>query len=130
MGERRKVERLKEEKEVIITVVSEGSDIPQEKVIHHRRKDISVSGARIRSNVPLPVDTLSKIDLTLEKIHQKIITFGKVKWIKIIIDDEYYEGGVEFATTLDEAVMKLKDYITCKLNSESLQPFQISAKLN
>jgi hypothetical protein len=38
----------------------------------------------------------------------------KVKWVKIIIDDESYEAGVEFVNTPIYAIKKLEDYISGK----------------
>jgi hypothetical protein len=54
----------------------------------------------------LPVDTLVNIDLTLESLHQKITALGKVKWIKIITEDDSYEAGMEFVDTPTEAIKK------------------------
>jgi hypothetical protein len=40
-------------------------------------------------------------------LQQKITTIGKVKWNKFIIENGYYEAGVEFVDTPDEAIQKL-----------------------
>jgi hypothetical protein len=115
MEERRKAPRLQEENEVTITVVSAGDDIPQETVIHNRSKDISVSGARIQAHLYLPVDTLVMLEMTLSTVRQMITVIGKVKWIKIIYEDEAYEAGVEFVNTPNDAIRKLHDYISWKM---------------
>jgi hypothetical protein len=73
-----------------------------------------VSGARIRATIVLPIDTILKMDFTLKDLQQKITAFGKVKWIKIIFEDRYYEAGVEFVNTPGEAIRKLADYISWK----------------
>jgi hypothetical protein len=134
MGEKRKAERLKEEHEVTITIVSEEKNLPKEKNLFEHSKDISVSGTKIQSNVLLPVDTLLNIDLTLKSLRQKITALGKVKWIKIIVEDESYEAGVEFVNTPGEAIEKIKDYISLKQQYKSLNsvalPFWIFAKFN
>ncbi len=123
MDEKRRAPRLKEEdNEVTIIVVSGGQHLPKEKVIYDSSKDISVSGARIHAHILLPVNTLLRIDITLKTVHQMITVMGKVKWIKIIYDDESYEEGVEFVNTPDEAIKKLKDYISWKLKNTSLNP--------
>ena len=83
---------------------------------------MSVSGARINAHILLPVDTLIKIDITLKTVHQMITVMGKVKWIKIICNDESYEEGVEFVNTADEAIKKLKDYISWKQKNTCLKP--------
>ena len=106
--EKRKTERLKEFNEITTTIIS------GEKNFYNYSEDISVSGAKIRGNIPLPIDTLLKIDFTLKNLQQKITALGKVKWIKIIIDDESYEAGVEFVDTPNEAIKKLEDYISWK----------------
>jgi hypothetical protein len=122
MYEKRKAPRLKEDNEVTIIVVSGRDPLPREKVIYNSCKDFSISGARINAHILLPVDTLLRIDITLKTVHQMITVMGKVKWIKIICDDESYEEGVEFVNTPDEAIKKLKDYISWKQKNTSLKP--------
>jgi hypothetical protein len=121
MVEKRKAPRLKEENEVTITVVSGRHNLSKE-VMYNRSKDISVSGTRIQAHLFLPVDTLLKIEITLKNVHQMITVMGKVKWIKIIYDGESYEEGVEFVNTADEAIKKLKDYISWKQKFNNLNP--------
>jgi hypothetical protein len=118
MDDKRRTPRLKEENEVTITVVYGRHNLTKEKVINNFSKDISISGARIQAHLFLPVDTLLKINITLKNVHQMITVMGKVKWIKIIYNGESYEEGVEFVNTPDEAIKKLKDYISWKLKSE------------
>ena len=114
MYEKRKAKRLEEKSEITITIVSGGKKSPEEKIMYNQSNDISVLGARIKANIFLPIDTLLKIDFTLKKLQQKITALGKVKWIKIIIEDKYYEAGVEFVNTPSEAIQKLKGYISWK----------------
>jgi len=121
MREQRKASRLKEDNEVTIVVLSGRDPLPKEKIIYDSSRDISTSGARIHAHILLPVDTLVRIDITLKTIHQMITVMGKVKWVKIICDDESYEAGVEFVNTADEAIKKLKDYISWKQQNTSLK---------
>jgi hypothetical protein len=65
MKEKRKTERLKEFNEIITTVIS------GEKNFYNYSEDISLSGAKIRGNIFLPVDTLLKIDFTLKNLQHK-----------------------------------------------------------
>jgi len=127
MEEKRKEERLKKENEITINIVSEDTFIPidewsklqelnkidenssQEKIPYNYSKDISVSGARMQGNILLPVDTIIKIDITLDNLQQNITTIGKVKWNKVIIKNESYEAGVEFVDTPDDAIQKLHE---------------------
>ena len=117
MKEKRKTERLKEFNEITTTVIS------GEKNFYNYSEDISVSGAKIRGNIPLPVDTLLKIDFILKNLQQKITALGKVKWIKIIIENKYYEAGVEFVNTPLEVIKKLEDHILWKQKCISLNRF-------
>ena len=117
MYEKRKAPRLKQENEVTITILSGKHNLPKEKVIHNFSKDISASGARIQAHLFLPIDTLLKIDITLKTVQQMITVMGKIKWIKIIYEDESYEAGVEFVNTPGEAIKKLEDYVSWKQKS-------------
>ena len=123
MDERRKEPRIKEESDVTITVVSEGK---RQKIICDSSKDISIYGAKIHSRDLFPVDTLLEIDFATKTVHEKITTLGKVKWIKVIIEDASYEVGVEFVKTPGDAVKKLEDYISWKQKRISQNPLDVS----
>ena len=110
--ELRKAERLNEEHEITITIVSEVENLPKEKIRYKFSKDISESGIKIQGNIPLPVDTLLKIDLTLESLRQKITALGKIKRIEFNTEDGSYEAGVEFVDTPSEVIQKIKFYIS------------------
>lgn len=131
MMDKRKNKRLKDINEVTINVISGGKKLTKEKIFYNYAEDISVAGAKIQANILLPVNTLLKIDFSLKTLHKQITALGKVKWIKVIIDDEYYEAGVEFVDTPDDAIKKIKDYILRhkKLKSSDM-PFWIFAKFN
>jgi len=122
MDEKRRAKRLKEESEVTITIVAGGKKYSKEKVIYNSSKNISVSGAKIQSNIFLPIDTLLKIDFKLKNLQQMITATGKVKWIKIICEDECYHAGVEFVNTPAEAIKKLSDYVSWKQTLKSKEP--------
>jgi c-di-GMP-binding flagellar brake protein YcgR len=111
MEERRKAERIKELNEITISVISEVKNISKKEFLNDYSTDISTSGAKIQSNILLPVDTLLKIDFKLKTLEKKITALGKVKWIKVLIDDKSYEAGVEFVDTPGEAIDKIKFYI-------------------
>ena len=132
--ELRKAERLNEEHEITITIVSEVENLPKEKIRYKFSKDISESGIKIQGNIPLPVDTLLKIDLTLESLHQKITALGKIKRIEFNTEEGSFEVGVEFVDTSSEAIQKIEDYILSKQKFTSVNPlgvpFWIFAKFN
>ncbi len=125
MEEKRRAKRLKEDGEVTITIVAGGKRYPKGKVIYNTSKDISASGTKIQSNIFLPIDTLLKIDFKLKNIQQMISAMGKVKWIKIICEDESYDAGVEFVNTPKEAIQKIADYIAWKQKPPNPKPYII-----
>lgn len=118
----RKAQRLNEENEVSITILSEITDIPKEKIIYNYSEDISMTGTRIQGNVLLPIDTFLEIDLTLKNAKEKITVFGKVKRNKVIVEGQTYEAGVEFVDTPDESIKKLEDYILSINQYKDLNP--------
>lgn len=112
--ERRSVDRLKEDNEITITVVSGEKNLPKEKIIYALSTDISESGARIHANSFLPVDTILKIKVAVKDPPQMITAFGKVKWIKLLFASDFYEAGLEFVNTSNEMIQQLADYISSK----------------
>ena len=120
MDERRRAPRLEEESEITITVVSGGENHCKEKVLYNHSKNISVSGARIQAHIFLPVNTLLMIEMTLKTLRQMITVIGKVKWIKVVFEDESYEAGVEFFNTPNDAIKKLSEYVSWKQKFKSL----------
>ena len=130
----RKAERLDEENQIVITILSEITNLPKEKIIYNFSEDISMTGTRIQGNVLLPIDTFLKIDLILKNLKQKVTVFGKVKRNKVLVEGESYEAGVEFVDTPSESIKKLENYIVSinqykKLNPVGV-PYWIFAKFN
>jgi hypothetical protein len=128
MEERRKTPRINEENDVTITVVSGENDFPKEKIIDNFTKDISAGGTKIHTNILLPADTLIELEFTSKGLRQQINALGKVKWVKVIIEDESYEAGVEFSGNASDAIKRLEDYISWKLKSN--KPELIKKKLS
>ena len=126
MDERRRAQRLEEQNEITITIVSGGKNPPKEKIIYNYSKDISVSCSRIQAHIFLPVDSLLKIEMTLKTLRQMITVLGKVKWIKVVFEDESYEAGVELFNTSSEAIKKLTEYISWKQKFKSLNKGDLS----
>jgi len=119
MDERRRAPRINEENEVIITVVSAEKNLPKEKIIKNQTRDISMTGARLQTQILLPVDTLLELDFRSKSIHQQINALGKVKWVRVIIEDESYEAGVEFFSNPSDAIRKLGEYISWKRKNDT-----------
>jgi c-di-GMP-binding flagellar brake protein YcgR len=111
MKERRKAPRVKTSDEITISVTPEEKNISRKKFLYNYSKDISVSGTRIESSILLPVDTVVKIAFKLKNLEKEITAMGKVKWIKVLIEDKSYEAGVEFVDIPSEAIKRLEYYI-------------------
>jgi hypothetical protein len=123
MDEKRMAIRLKDDNEITVTVVPSEKKDPKEKFFYSYSKDISVSGAKIQAHIFLPVDTPLMIDITLRTLRQMITVIGKVKWTKVVFEDESYEAGVEFFNTPpNDGIKKLADYISWKQKYTSLYP--------
>ncbi len=125
MEERRTEKRLKEFNKITTTFICGENNLSKENNFYNYSENISVSGAKIRGNIPLPVDTLLKIDFALTNLQQKITALGKVKWTKSVIENKWYEAGVEFVNTSSEAIKKLEDHISWKQKCISLNPFSL-----
>ena len=115
MEEKRRAPRIKDENEVTITVVSEGKNLPEEEINGNHTKDISVCGAKIQTNILLPVNTIIELDITSKVVHQQMKILGKIKWSKVINENESYEFGVEFYPSKE--IETLDDYISWQLKS-------------
>jgi len=61
---------------------------------------------KIQGNILLPLNTLLKIDLRLRNLQETVTFTGKIKWNKIIIENEIYEAGVEFIDVPDDIAKK------------------------
>jgi hypothetical protein len=112
MEERRKEERLKDENEIAVTLVDDEKNPVQGKNFNNHSMDISVSGAKIKSNILLPVGSLIMIKMKLKNMGKMITTIGKVKWTKGVFKDKSYEAGVKFIDTPIESIFKLEEYIS------------------
>lgn len=116
--EHRRAERLEEENEFSLKVISGKSNLPREKITSNNSLDLSVTGARIKTNILFPVDTLLMLEFSLDGLNEKISAMGKVKWVKVLVEGESYEEGVEFSGPSK----KLAEYIGWKQKSKSLNP--------
>lgn len=123
MDERRKSPRIDEENEVTIIVDSSEGDLAQTKIrdvyIDNYIKDISKDGVGIKTNICLPVDALIELEFASNGLREQMKTLGKVKWVRVIIQDEQYDVGVEFSGAPNDAVKKLEDYISWKLKDRA-----------
>jgi Tfp pilus assembly protein PilZ len=118
MPEKRIATRLEEGIGVTISLLTGKKNLPKEKVMYNSIKDFSASGVSIQTNVLFPVGTLLNIKFTLKTLREKINAIGKVKWVNVIVEDKYYEIGVEFVNASIYSLQKIDDYILWKKKNE------------
>ena len=118
MPEKRIATRLEEGIDVTISSLTRNKNLPKEKVMYNSIKDFSASGVSIQTNVLFPVGTLLNIKFTLKTLREKINAIGKVKWVNVIVEDKYYEMGIEFVNASIYSLQKIDDYILWKKKNE------------
>jgi len=124
--EERRSPRINEVDEVTLRVVSGGENLPEKEINGNHIKDISVCGAKIQTNIFLPVNTLLELDFKSKGVRQPIKILGKVQWNKVIHKNESYEFGVEFYPSKE--MEKLYYYIFGQLKSN--KPDDIKNKVS
>ena len=68
---------------------------PTRRISFSLTEDISLKGIKVISDAFFAIDTLLKIELSLEELEEPLILKGKVKWIKSH-EADLYEIGIEF----------------------------------
>lgn len=118
MPEKRIAQRLEEGIDVTVTLISGKKNLSKEKIMYNSIKDFSSSGVSIQTNIFFPVGTLLNIKITLKTLREKINAIGKVKWVNVVVEDKYYEMGVEFVNASIYALNRIDEYILWKKKNE------------
>lgn len=124
--ERRRHERLNVLNWISVSSGDAHNDIVSQKAAYNYSENISVSGTKIRGNVPLAIGSMIKIDYFVNSSSEVITLTGKIVWTKMIIENEYYEAGVEFVAMPAISEQKLQDYIQSKQQEINNYPFKVS----
>jgi hypothetical protein len=111
MSKQRSEKRSQQQNKVTINVISGASESPVNRFSYNLTKDISASGAKLRSNCFLPKGALLKINLTLNDPLRIIRVLGRVQWVRSVFTNELFEVGVMFVDTPAEHINFLKDHI-------------------
>lgn len=96
MEDRRKEKRQRQLNRIDVSVISEASNHSEVRIPYQYSEDISASGAKIRGDISIPLNTLLQINLTLRHLKRQVTALGEVKWIKTVIRNKVYEAGVQF----------------------------------
>lgn len=126
MQERRRYERIKVLNWVSVSSDKADHDTSLKKGAYNYSENISVGGTKVRGNVPLAIGSAIKIDYFVNNSSEVITLTGKVVWTKMIIENDYYEAGVEFVDLPAICEQKLKDYIQNKLQEINNYPFRVN----
>ncbi len=111
MQEKRKAKRIEEKAKATIKLSSPDGELEGCKIFHDLTKDISIAGVRIQCKTFIPVNTLIKIELKLERPDKLISAFGNVRWTKSIYGNELFEMGIEFVEPSSEVVQILREHL-------------------
>jgi len=108
--ERRKEFRKDDEIKVIIETIptAEGEAA---RAIHALTQDISLCGARIRSDTHFSPGTRLRILLTLSRIRQVVRLDAEVRWVKTLFDGDLHDIGLEFDHKIHSDIMTLIRHI-------------------
>jgi len=103
MAERRKSRRKKEVNKVALEPMPSAKSYPGRKINIAFTNDISLCGCKIVSDTRFPVDSLMKIDISLNGSQKTINVTGKVRWINDIANDTH-ENGIEITDITRENI--------------------------
>jgi c-di-GMP-binding flagellar brake protein YcgR len=104
---KRRDKRFKEKNEVIIQYTADRRKFDKSIEINAKTFDLSISGARIHSKKPFPINAVLRIQIDLQKSNQVIKVDGKVKWVEKMTGEDVYEIGVEFLHDISKTVLSL-----------------------
>jgi hypothetical protein len=104
MTEKRKDQRIREEKKVVIEFYPEGKDQRPKNVTYALTRDISEGGQRLLTDRYFSVGTLLKITLSLSHTKQIVNVVAMVKWVQNFHTSDLYEMGIEYMHEIPESV--------------------------
>jgi len=108
MTEKRKDLRIKEENRLVIEASPPGAP-NRSLTINAFTKDISLTGARIWTDLLFPLNSKLNLTLYLSRSKQLVRIRGIVKWEKECYDG-LYEIGVQFQKEIPDALVALIDH--------------------
>ncbi|MCJ7580466.1 MAG: PilZ domain-containing protein [Candidatus Aminicenantes bacterium] len=109
MNERRKTTRFVEKNNGFITfsIEKDHTNRDSKPVL---TQDLSITGAKLLTNKPFPIDTRLLISLQLGKSKQIVELWARVLWIHSLKENGKYEIGVVFFTSL-QTIQKLVQHL-------------------
>jgi hypothetical protein len=104
MADKRKDQRLREEKKVVIEFYPGGKDSRPKNVTYALTRDVSDGGVRLLTDKYFPVGTLLKITLSLSRTKKIANVVAEVKWVQNFQTSDLFEMGIEYMHEIPDAV--------------------------
>ena len=104
MAEKRKDERFKEEKKVVVEFYPGGKELRPNNVTYALTRDISEGGVKLLTDRYFSVGTLLKITMSLSRSRQIVNVVAKVRWVQNFYTSDLYEMGIEYMHEIPESV--------------------------
>jgi hypothetical protein len=110
MIERRKEKRTREVNRVSMEYLTEELVYRTKKINFGLTEDLSLCGAKIRTDKFFPIDKVMKISLSLGRDYETIDMIGQVKWVRSL-DEQAYEMGLEVVDTFEKSMRILTGHL-------------------
>jgi hypothetical protein len=104
MAEKRKNQRFRKEKKVVIEFYSGGKNLQANNVTYALTRDVSEGGVRLLADRYFPVGTFLKITLSLSHTSQIVNVVARVQWVQNFQTSDLYEMGIEYLHDIPESI--------------------------
>lgn len=111
MKEKRREERIPDELKFTLNPFPDAASAGAKEVRYSLTRDISAGGARIVTNVPLPVDTLARFEIGLSRLRKIVHGTCRVRWVNRLFEDDIFEIGLEFVDLDPESIGALLEHV-------------------
>lgn len=107
MAEKRKNQRIREERKVIVEFYPRGKNSHPNNVTYALTRDVSEGGVRLLTDRYFPVGTMLKITLSLAHKGQIAKVVAKVKWVQNFHTSDLFEMGIEYMHEIPESIKSM-----------------------
>ncbi len=111
MKEKRREERIPDELKFTLNPFSDTESASAEETCFSLTRDVSAGGARIITNIPLPVDTLARFEIGLSRLRKIVHGTCRVRWVNRLFEDDIFEIGLEFVDLDPESIGALLEHV-------------------
>lgn len=125
--EHRKDKRFGEKNEVLIKSLGPDPEIPVNGRVNAHTHDMSVTGARIRTKLDLPVGDIIRIGIDLKRTPQPLKVDAEVVWTRKRKKGKHFDIGVRFLHDVPDTYILLISHfygkrvgVPSSVSSESL----------